>query len=382
MGYKGVQKCPPFSCTEFHSSARGLCFWFLVSGFYFTYSSASGTIACVTMQRRVSLVVSDHSNRGQGSNNETPLFRENVFNPDKQESDIFPKSKCAIKVGDIDNETHAEHNKDAVLKCPSNLPLKHSKSWCILNSNIAPSIPKPRQKIISADDLEAATPYMKLERKGSVPMIGSLVYYKYKSDPNTAFNNKHNKNFTTLGRNSRLPRSESLNDFTKHIDNDDSTLRSVDLTDDAITDEDDSSNSSSNKILSNDKDSDNEHHRHFSCPVTLSENDEFNLINSKIHSRIKHDAEILRRHLRDERKKVHFTHKNFRIPGIDSTDSLSSPESTSLHNSHSNSMAQLSAMNNTNNTDNTTPPEVPRNRRHRRRLTCAMIFTSPKVVEI
>ncbi|TID28768.1 hypothetical protein CANINC_002287 [Pichia inconspicua] len=296
---------------------------------------------------------------------------------------------------------------------PSSVPIEHAESVFATNKPSCPMLKKDfhsshindlRQKLLSTprrlknsfDDIDLLH---EPERRGSIPMIGSLIYYKRKNeecDSNYTTNppnkNEHDSNSQNMAL--TKPLNQELKVFrhfsTPEVIKDHIPLRprfnflhhtniSEKTPKCAINDESDAS------------------------PIYQSDidDDEFSLINSKIHSQIKKNTQKFNKFIREQKEKTKFGRHHFHIPGIDpevnddsheSLNPIASNESsgTTSFSKKSNSSPHLTGNSDYQPTkvesdqfanDALQPTRSP-NSRHRRRLTCAMIFTPPKVVEI
>lgn len=240
---------------------------------------------------------------------------------------------------------------------------------------------------VSLDDLDVASLRPRGEEgSGSVPMIGSLVYYRHKSD-SAIFNQ------TTKGSDEQrdaqsnaqsdaqsdavlLPIVRAATPERPHISNDGGVGSD---NEEAVLLDADSIASPVPPHMHCKK------YRHFSYPwMYADEADEFGMINSKIDSRIRLNDKKLSSYFQNQLKRSHFNNTHYHIPGLDPSPSSDSEFSESSapaafpSQSKSNSASMRDSVSPTN-TGNRSPHT---NNRHRRRLTCAMIFTSPKVVEI
>lgn len=325
------------------------------------------------MQRRVSLVFSDQALpvKKQSSNSNLqsqPLeHSESVF--------AISNPSCPMFTMDHHSQQHHHHLTD----------LRHK----LLNA--------PRKIKTSFDDIDLLH---ETERRGSVPMVGSLIYYKRK-------NEEVDPNYTTKPPEPAVNESKSSNKaLVKSIDQDLKVFRhfsTPEMIKDHIpiyphlhfhqhTDNSEKPNEGSKKDQHNFLKFDN------FCP----EQDEFNMINSKIHSQIKKNTQKFNEFVHEQRERSKFGRHHFHIPGIDPESNDDSRES--LNSTASNGSSGITSMSKKSNSSphlnshsekkHATPDQNhflddslqehihSPNNRHRRRLTCAMIFTPPKVVEI
>lgn len=331
------------------------------------------------MQKKVSLVFSEHPTLG-----------------DKQTPNTNSRNMITPPRGDV-RATPMEHATSVyATNNQSNSPFVSGNNH--QNHNHIADLRKklinvPRQLKTSFDDIDLLPG---IERRGSIPMVGSLVYYKRKhqdlgpnytttSAPHPTGSNGTSESETSKLKNHELKTfrhfssPEVIKDhlpFGPHFKHHHSqNTHGVD-TECAINDDSDSSGSSS-------------------C---TQDQDEFSMINSKIHSQIKKNTAKFNKFIHDEREKKKFGRHNFHIPGIDPEVSDSHE---SLNSGKSGSSLNLAKTVNLGPNINVTPAESispsttqelsghplepqtsPPNSRHRRRFTCAMIFTPPKVVEI
>lgn len=315
-------------------------------------------------------------------------------------------SSSVINPSAIDSNPSIETDKGHVETPRSHLMDKTQSTAEYMSGNHHPhQMPEPLSGLrhlrrISFDDIDISNSHHNIERRGSIPMIGSLVYFK---------NTNHNNHTSHHRRGESVPlpklKFETTCDSKESLDHRPSDKNSTV-----------SNNSDSETVLSTDSEGSrsddhyNEHHyklfRNFSLPeISLHGNvspqgDEFNAINLKIKSHLKRNHEKFNKFLNDEIKKSHFNNIHFHIPGLD--PDLSSSDVSSTEASHTNSptgpkansssaspiSSQLQSRSNSMSKLNQSPkysndiePQHG-NSRHRRRLTCAMIFTRPKVVEI
>lgn len=324
------------------------------------------------MQRKVSLVVTEQEHNQDHNANEE-VKQNNGYCPSASDALVFGKHTCprryAVEAAPM-GHVHSMWCCDDTTDEPSN-GLKESFYKCQSAERSKPRFPPKR---VSFDDLDIGFSGPNLDERGSVPMIGSLVYYRHKSDSDIL-----NKT-EGLDSSGNVPPPEERMD-APHVPPLSTTIKdaySSDNEEALVSDAEDLT--SSLRPLP-----DMKKYRHFSYPwISINTSDEFGLINSKINSRIRQNDERLNRHLQNQRRRSHFRNTHYHIPGLDpeptpeSSDpsEAPSPASYQLQN-RSNSASLLNSASSSN-----IPNYSPNNNRHRRRLTCAMIFTHPKVVEI
>lgn len=329
------------------------------------------------MKRRVSLIVTEQKSNNttniDNSHDNIPIDEKSNSNNFKNNNSHHPEILCESD----DNLSSVKMNHNLSIQTGTNeietCLSCHCKPsyYCYLHhhkikSNESDAQLKNRK---SLDDLDL-NPLVKINpiKKGTTPLIGSLIYYKSKQNDNT-INNNNNNNIPLAHEKIISPESHenNINNKDKPMSfttNDEEAIISSDT--DSLLSSSPSDNSSINKI-----------YRHSSYPwLTANKDDEFNLLNSKITSHITKNNKKLTNSLNKERKKDQFNNLHYHIPGIDpELNSLDS--NTSVFNQpRSNSTSQLASSTNEKIHNNNV------NNRHRRRLTCAMIFTRPKVVEI
>jgi hypothetical protein len=197
-------------------------------------------------------------------------------------------------------------------------------------------------------------------KRGSIPMIGSLVYYKSKSDEALVSKN-----------NSQYDLNHKVIPQTAHPE--------MAISDSETEDAFPVLPKGYRHFSSPEMCTSHPPHLHDACHPRYFDDDEFNLINNKINSQMHLNAQIFQKHISEEQQRSHFRNAHYHIPGVDpelSSDPSQNvtPTDISPNQSRSGSSSKL--------LDTNTSSQIPKNARHRRRLTCAMIFTPPKVVEI
>lgn len=323
------------------------------------------------MQRRVSLIVTeqgpDRSSAVDGTNDTFRKQQRNSHPPLAAFGEKHPRPSDGVQ----------------------GTSMGHTQSmWCTSDMNNGPhsrqtadeGLPSRR---VSLDDLDVASLRPRGEEGGgSVPMIGSLVYYRHKSD--SAILNQ-----TTQGSDEQrdaqsdaqsnsvpLPVVRAAPPERPYISND-GGVGSDD--EEAVLLDADSVASPVPPHMRCKK------YRHFSYPwLYADEADEFGLINSKIDSRIRLNDNKLSSYFQNQIKRSHFNNTHYHIPGLDPSPSPDSEfsESSAPASFPSQSKPNSASMRDSVSATNTGNRSPHTNNRHRRRLTCAMIFTSPKVVEI
>ena len=230
----------------------------------------------------------------------------------------------------------------------------------------------------------------KKNNRGSIPMIGSLVYYKPKSlknNTNSLINDNNSPPFVP---------ENAISDSENDNDNDDEILplsptQSIyeDLNDDNDEHEHDDHDTDKKIIRSRHCSSPEMHHIFISHHHHLKDfnpiipiEDEFNIINNKISSQIISKTKEFEKNMKLERRKSHLINKLYHIPHLDPEPTPSPSPSPSISN-----INEIINDNQINIPEPKSAIECQQsdnkpNGRHRRRLTCAMIFTRPKVVEI
>lgn len=329
-------------------------------------------------QRKVSLIIADQGggldtgkdvsqNNGNKSDSDTKLEMGNersFFNRNYREAQGHALNLKPVKMNhnhsmwcsnDVVNRSHMPASLEAKDK-PEREDERHP-DFVTRNNSLEVH---PRR--ISFDDIDLYTLPPRLEHKGTIPMVGSLVYYRRKASVDKG----HDPESTDVP----LPHEAAA-----PAGSDSET---------AVTDESSDSDSMSRSSVPNYK-----LYRHFSSPQISYDrhdpgDDEFNMINSKIDSQIKMHSNNFNKAVRDEHRRSHYEKVHYPIPGLD-------PELSPYHsdaNSNATSNTQLSQQPSSSTrlnfaaTPRSQEPQNTRNSRHRRRLTCAMIFTRPKVVEI
>lgn len=390
----------------------------------------------------------EHNERNEESKNSplTPKFNKLAiprrFPNINENSNYHPLATLDEKSLENIASSQMAHVMSMRSPCEEEIAICHEQptTYCYLQNQkvSSPKISSQNQTKEFLDDLELnANVHSSMKKKGSVPMIGSLVYYKSKSADDTNFPTDHENNFNELiERRVPLPHEklDSLNNysFTKQDNQSDQKQNSPPNTEDnetVLLSSDNESIYSSESPLDNLQQLPNlKAYRHFSYPWVLDSNstttnnrDDFGLLDSKIHSKIKQNEEKLRKSLKKEKKQEHFSNTHYHIPGVDPEPS----PSTSSNVSEAQTPTSIYAQSRSSSTSKLNPtstkydrnlsygstvasrhrekpysipctaPENPsggheeiadnshnRNNRHRRRLTCAMIFTRPKVVEI
>lgn len=358
-----------------------------------------------TTPRRIGLIVTDHEHRHHQKGIHRSQVSSSALSVSNNTTDVSDNSSSSGSDRDVQPSS-----PQFMKKTQSNFNYMADKRHHIQE----PPHGVRHMRRVSFDDLDISAPYQELERKGSVPMIGSVVYYKNRHHKEDGYHHQHQHphhqhQHHEKGKSIPLPtiKIESDGDTNENFEYKSSETCST------INNNSDSETISSplssdcEDAVSNNHYNDQRHKlfRNFSLPEisflgnVSTDGDEFNAINSKIKSHLKKNHEKFNKFLHDEHKKNHYNNTHFHIPGLDPEISSSSAEASQSnmnlhlgHNSNKDSATSLSSQlqsrsssmskleqTGTHSNDAQQPPV---NNRHRRRLTCAMIFTRPKVVEI
>lgn len=322
------------------------------------------------MQRRVSLIVTEQGpDRNSAAGGPNDAFR-------KQQRSPHPSMRAF------------EENDKRPSESLQGSSMGHTRSmWCTSDMNNGSQSHQTadeglHSRRVSLDDLDVASLRPRGgEGSGSVPMIGSLVYYRHKSDSAILNQNTQgdaqgdaqgDEHGAAVPRPATLttapPARPCISDDGDGADDEEAVLSDAESVASPIP-----------PHMRHRK------YRHFSYPwIYADEADEFGMINSKIDSRIRQNDQRLSSYFQNQRKRSHFNNTHYHIPGLDPAPS---PDSELSESSAPAALPSKSRPSSTSMRDSVSPNSTGNrsphtNSRHRRRLTCAMIFTTPKVVEI
>ncbi|AWU76748.1 uncharacterized protein C5L36_0C06685 [Pichia kudriavzevii] len=381
------------------------------------------------MTRKVALILKDHTPPETYCKHEQKDSESKIPSPKPLDFHNRPpvhhhKHSHGHRDADEGSGNDHENALDKKLHLPASLPMSHHHSMmCTIpardsdngtvfnhkymrDHTFVPDHDTEGYRRTSLDDTD--TPNH--QRKGSVPMIGSLVYYKRKSrdaedgngplysntedikdtsnnpDTTTTSTTTTNNTITTTTNTTVTNTSDNINNYIFHpmghvssevlLDSDVCTDAEIETEIETDTDTDTDSIVLSRSVNSyHRRPSPGNLRRHFSTPTVTqafarSQYDEFGMINSRIRSQLNPKTKKMNKFLHDQTLKNHLVTSNYHIPGFDPDPT---PPTPSINTSPQDSISQSNSTDSNNNNGH---------RRHSRRLTCAMIFTSPKVVEL